>query len=500
VALVVALGTLLVLSVVAAAVAASTLMVKQQTTHDRARVMALADAESALRLATYDLNQAMPISDGQCPSVAANGTVTRTAATNGQCGPYSAPMPSGATTTFVISPGGVSPLPCAGAQVTAPTRPGLSIHQRCITSTAAVRGATRRIQIRVASVNYIFPIPGIVGTHNVRIGQGAGSTYSLSQCSSPNSLPNGTGLVMASVGTNGTVTTALGCWLGDTSDGTTGVNTSRLYLGPNTPATNNGAPNPSLTGAQPGGVIRMTAPLSLPTLTPLFQAGADGVSDTSLPAANNNALGIHTVASSCTGTPYNATTRVLDLGNNGCSVTLDGSTDVAHPSIYNFCGINLPNNGILSVTNPSAAPYLQVYVDSTVRKRADGSAACTTGTGTVTMGNGASILNNATTSLGAQIFIWGTGDPDGSAGNHISWRNGADVKMLLVAPHAEIDFQNGGRITGGIAAYDVTANNNMQFIWDESVDKVERGALFYRVSYTECSSAPLIPTDPHSGC
>jgi hypothetical protein len=124
------------------------------------------------------------------------------------------------------------------------------------------------------------------------------------------------------------------------------------------------------------------------------------------------------------------------------------------------------------------------------------------------MGNGSGILANATSSLGAQIFIYGapsgsapaTLDADGVNGNFIAWRNSANVKMLLVAPHARVVFQNGGAITGGLAAYAVEANNNMQFIWDEAVDHVQRRALYYRTSYAECQRTPPDPANPDSGC
>ncbi len=40
----------------------------------------------------------------------------------------------------------------------------------------------------------------------------------------------------------------------------------------------------------------------------------------------------------------------------------------------------------------------------------------------------------------------------------------------------------------------------MQFIWDETVDRVERKALYYRTSYTECQRVAPNSADPHSGC
>jgi Tfp pilus assembly protein PilX len=506
IALVVAIGVLLVMGGIVAGVTALAVTANSQTRADRSSVRALAAAESGLRVGTLYLNEATPITDGQCPGVAANGVSTKTTAVAGRCGPYTVTLPTGGTTTFTITGGATTAIACSGSQVNAPTRPGLTIHQRCITATGLVNGATRRAQARVASVPFIFPVPGIFGQHNVKLGQGSGTTLSLAQCSVPSSLPNGTSVIMASVGTNGTLTTSLACWLGAATDVING-NTSRLYLGSSAPATNNGVANPSITGAQPGGIVRVND-IQMPSLDPLFQTGMDGASDASLPAGNNNATGIHAVPLTCTSAPYDAATRVLNLPNNSCAVLLDGSNDLNHPKIYDFCGLNLPNGGVLSVTDPLLAPYVQIYVDSSARKRADGTAACTSGSGTVAMGNNSTILSNASISLGAQIFIYGapsasnpgTLEADGVNGNSIAWRNGANVKMLLVAPHSQILFQNGGTITGGISAYDVVANNNLIFLWDQTADDPPLRALYYRSSYAECAKAPTIAGNPDSGC
>ena len=506
IALVVAIGVLLVVGGIAAGVAALTVTAKSQTTADRNSARALAAADSGLRLGTLYLNEATPITDGQCPGATANGVATKTTAVSGRCGPYTVTLPTGGTTTFTITGGATTAVACSGSQVSAPTRPGLSIHQRCITATGVVNNATRRAQARVASVPFIFPVPGIFGQHNVKLGQGAGTTLPLTQCAVPSSLPNGASLIMASVGTDGTLTTSLACWLGAATDVLNG-NTSRLYLGTSSPATNNGVANPSITGAQPGGIVRVND-IKMPLLDPLFQTGMDGLSDASLPAGNNNAAGIHAVPLTCTSPPYHSDTRVLALPNNSCAVLLDGSNDLSHPKIYDFCGLSLTNGGIISVADPVLAPYVQVYIDSSARMRADGTAACGLSSGTVVMGNNSSVLSNASISLGAQIFIYGAPsaanpavlEADGVNANSIAWRNGANVKMLLVAPHSQILFQNGGTITGGISAYDVTANNSMVFIWDQTADDPPLRALYYRSSYTECAKAPTVAGNPDSGC
>jgi hypothetical protein len=230
---------------------------------------------------------------------------------------------------------------------------------------------------------------------------------------------------------------------------------------------------------------------------------------------NNNASGISLMPLLCNGGAWNASTRVLTL-NTGCIVTLQGSTDVDHPKIYNFCQINFPSNGA-TVQLPTLATgtYARVLIDSPARTVAaytdsagvfhPAQPACGAGTGTIGTNNGVanngnSMLTNATNAVGAQIFIWGTNDPPGTGGNLIRWQNAASVRTLLVAPKATIQFQNRTTITGGLAAWGLDALNGLVYIWDQNVDRVERKALYHRTAYTECAKAAPVAADPHSGC
>jgi Tfp pilus assembly protein PilX len=516
VALVVALGVMTVMALLAAGVAAVALNVKNETHHERASTRALAAAESGLRLASLRLNQALPITDGKCPGAPGTGGATPlTDPVNGQCGPYTMDLADGTSTSYYISPGKTisqaldQSLICAGAQVDTSGRPGLTTHQRCVTATGTDGSATRRAQERLLSASWIFPLPGMVGIDHINLGSGAGSTLTLGQCAlsltdvlnlgSSGTLGSGS-LVAGDLGTNNLASTNLACWLYDAGDLLKG-NRSQMVLGKSAPAMNGNALNPNIAGAQPGSITHLDYDLTLPPLDSIFQTGEDGIHDTSLPGGNSNATGLSLLPLLCNAGVWTASSRTLAL-NTGCIVTLQGSTDVDHPRIYNFCQVTYPSNGAtIQLPTIATGTYARVLIDSPARP----GSGCAAGTGTIGTSNGVanngnSMLANATNAVGAQIFIYGTSDPPGQGGNLIKWQNAASVKTLLIAPKGTIQFQNRTTITGGLAAYGLDAQNGLVYVWDQNVDRVERKAIYYRSAYAECSRAPTVAGDPHSGC
>jgi hypothetical protein len=349
-------------------------------------------------------------------------------------------------------------------------------------------------------VSWLFPLPGIVGIDHINLGQGAGSAMTLSQCAAaidnPSLLGSGS-MVAGSLGTNNLASTNLTCYLGSRSDAVYG-NSARMYMGRGAPTTSGNAPNPNMIGAQPGGVVWLESKLELPPLDSIFQTGEDGATDSSLAAGNSNLTGM--TFSGCSN-PYDAATRKLTLNSN-CTVTLQGSTDVDHPRVYNFCQVGFPSNGaVVQLPSTATGSYARVLIDSPARS----GSGCPSGTGSIAATNGVanngnSMLANASNAIGAQIFVYGTTDAAGQGGNLIKWQNAGSARTLLVAPKATIQFQNRTTITGGLAAYGVDAQNGLVYIWDQNVDRVERRALYYRSADAECSRAPSIAGDPHSGC
>lgn len=515
IALVVAMGMLLVIGIIATGVTALAVQVKTETSKDRDAARALSAAESGLRLGTYYLNQSLPIADTACPDASNPATQTTASGSPLSCpsatAPYTVTNPDGTVTKFFISGGTTTaPLKCSGAaQPDTSARPGLKYHQRCITATGTSGSVTRRVQARVLASSYIFPIPGMVGIDHITFGTGSpsGTGQTASQCNanlntvlSGGSL-TGTMLVEGSLGTNGTARTVLNCWGGSVTD-LVGANSSRLYMGLDAPTTSGGLPNPQTFGAQPGGVVRMTTPLSIPPIDTIFQAGEGGY-DSATAQGNDNATGMSMTPILCSPNTYDAVRRTLNLSST-CVISLQGSSDINNPKIYNFCQISYPaNGGTIQLPILGLGGYVRLLIDSPNRGTSSG---CADGTGGLDMKNGGSILANATASVGAQIFIYGVTKSQGvtvapgTGINNISWQNSGNLKTLLVAPQAKITFQNNAVITGGVAAFAVETQNNLVYIWDQNVDSVERRSLYYRVAYSDCSTTATVAGDPSSGC
>lgn len=512
IALVVAMGMLLVIGIIATGVTALAVQVKTQTSKDRDAARALSAAESGLRLGAYYLNQSLPIADTACPGASDPTAQTTASGSPLSCpsstAPYTIANPDGTVTKFFISGGATTaPLKCAGAaQPDISARPGLSYHQRCITATGTSGTVTRRVQARVLASSSIFPIPGMVGIDHITFGTGSpsGTGLTASQCNvnlntvlSGGSL-TGTMLVEGSLGTNGTSRTVLDCWGGSVTD-LVGTNSSRLYMGQGAPATSGGLPNPQIFGARPGAVVQMSTPLAIPPIDTIFQAG-EGGADAATAAGNDNATGMSMLG--CANGTYGSVNRTLNLSST-CVISLQGSSDINHPKIYDFCQITYPaNGGTIQLPILGLGGYVRLLIDSPSRAKSG----CPDGTGGLDMKNGGTILANATASIGAQIFIYGVTNSQGATVapgvglNNISWQNSGNLKTLLVAPRAKITFQNNAVITGGVAAWAVETQNNLVYIWDQNVDKVERRSLYYRVAYSECSKTPTVASDPSSGC
>ena len=529
VALVVAIGVMLVLTLVAAGTAALALNVKSQTTGDRQSVRALAAAESGLRLGAYYVNQSLPIADTMCPGTA--DPAAQTAATGNPLtcpAPYVVANPDDTTTSFTISGGATNaPLRCAGAaQPNIAARPELTYRQRCITSTGMSGGVIRRVQARLLAVNALFDIPGMVGIDHITLGTGTptGGGLDLATCQAgvqsvlTGGVLTGTMLVQGSLGSNGTVKTVLDCWNGSLTD-PVGANSARLYLGKSAPLTTGGTANPSIYKAQPGRVVRMEDDLAIPPIDTIFQTGKNGRDSaytTDLPATsgNDNNFGMSIPLLGCPTDTYVPNTRTLNLsstcvvtlqGNDACLLTVDQTPCINAPKIYNFCQINYPaNGGAIRLPSSAVGGYVRLLLDSPDRTNS-----CPAGSGGLDMKNGADLLSNATSSVGAQIFIYGRTTTNGStplpagalgSANDIKWQNSGNLKTLLVAPRARITFQNNAVITGGIAAWAIETQNNLVYLWDQNVDKVQTSSLYYRSSYAECARQPTSPSDPSSGC
>ena len=244
--------------------------------------------------------------------------------TTGFCPEVTEDLADGASFTYRVSPILTLSDSCAGLPVQTTAGGEVTIVQRCITATGAVQGHRRRVQARVAAFqgNPIFPLPGIIGLESVTLKNNA----------------------------------SIGGWLG--SNGPISVKNNNgvsggIELGPS-------APDPSVGGSSVGNVTRRTAAQGGWVLAPVDIGNSATVND-NVRIPNGLANPKLTPYDSGSGVGYNASTRVLTLGNNS-SLTLGGGT-------YNFCSISMGNNSSLLIA-PRAAGQpqaIRLFVDSPYR-------------------------------------------------------------------------------------------------------------------------------------
>lgn len=134
---------LVLLTVLIAAVARSSVNANNTSTQVLSRNQALAAADAGVQTALFRLNT--------------NGS---TSAGNGTLG-------SGATYSYTVTSLGNSSTPCAGLWV---QNAGASVLQSCVTATGTANGVTTRVQERLAGSPALFPINGILAVNGFSAG------------------------------------------------------------------------------------------------------------------------------------------------------------------------------------------------------------------------------------------------------------------------------------------------------------------------------------------
>ena len=160
VAMVVATSSLLIISLLTAAVWITAGRVSRDTDRDRDAKRALAAAEAGLHVALYRLNQVRP-GDGFCL-----GTTSGVAPVSGECTGQTGTLGNGAGYTYWVNPISFNTNPCTGAAV-APAQV-----QRCVTARGEVNGVHRRLQVLVKAVGRP-PLGGMLGLDGLTFNQGA---------------------------------------------------------------------------------------------------------------------------------------------------------------------------------------------------------------------------------------------------------------------------------------------------------------------------------------
>ncbi len=438
IAAVVALSSLMIVSVLAGTVLTSSLSLSDSSNRDRASKRALAAAEAGLQQATFRINRLSP-SNGLCVT-----NIVVTPLTSGLCPTVTDSVADGAGFSYRVTPILNLNDTCAGLPVQTTVNGEVTIVQRCITATGTVQGRTRRVQARVAAFqgNPIFPLPGIIGLDGVEVKNNAE--------------------VAGWMGSNGLISMK-------NNNGIQGG----LELGPS-------APDPSVGGSQPGTISRRTPTQGSWVLAPVEIGNSATVNDN---ARISNGLLNPRVSpfDSSSNTSYDAATRTLTLGNNS-SITLGGGT-------YNFCSISMGNHSsILIAPRAAGQPQaIRLFVDSPHRQ----GSGCPANSGRLTMGQGATFGSPpAGDPRNLQLYVYGWAPSENPVANTIEFNNNGWVGSFY-APQSNVVFKNNAELRGGLAARKVEFKNNLEFEWDDGVGeiRVRTLTLFYRTAWKECRTA-----------
>lgn len=445
IAVVVAVQVLAVMSLMVAAVMASSVSLHGSTGRDVSSKDALAGALSGLDVARYRLNEVMP-ADDMCLTTQAVARGTNGAAP-GECPAYAGDLGNGTTYGYYVTPALAVGATCGGQTVTAAA--GTS---RCITGFGTSDGVTRRTQTLVKNTPGaapLFPVAGIVGLSGVTIKQS----------------PSFDAEVRGAVASNGTFQ------LEKCAHSITGVT--------------GWAPGPVATLAEdcPG-----TATSAPPKSTPWTLAGLDAI------YAGTETVNDNAVFASASGFTFDAATRELKDTTNATLIINGPNPRTGSGGVwtFNFCSVFFTHLTQIKLLNGAT---MRVLVDDPSRP----GSGCTK-PGLLKM-TGVSAMNyDAATSTPGdakqlQFYSYGAND--------VEIHNPAGLSGTLYAPQAEAKITNKTKWWGAVATDRFTALNGFDFTAmdaSEISDGDSHPGPFARAGFVECRSAATTPTDPESGC
>jgi hypothetical protein len=460
VAMVVAIGALSVLLILSGVAFSASGAFDQSAQVDRSARSAFQSAESGLDVATYRVNNLVPLGGEELGCV--DGVEEQTA--DGSC-EGSGQLANGASWSYEITPELTAEnyqalLPggnCAGFPIEFDSDDqDTTLRSRCITATGIAFGQTRRVQARLALFSgtseddggtALFPVGGIIGLDGVSI--------------------KNSGKIYASIGTNGQIEMKNASFV-----------TGSATLGP-------GAPAPDLNNSNNskihGGTIYRTAAQGPWVLAPVDIGNTATV--------NRNGTGIGWTLSNGAQVTYNATRREAEF-NNG-RVTLSGGD-------YNFCKLAINNSTDFYV---ASGAKVRIFIDSPTRV----GSGCRSGTGTFTVKNSFKLMADESQAQ-VQIYVYG-GDVGGSPAVDIN--NSSEFHALIHAPLASVEFKNSMKFYGAINAKRVEFKNASDFYFPtngisgltpDTNAPQDSLTLFQRSAWRECKSQPSMASNVHSGC
>jgi hypothetical protein len=447
IAIVIAVQILAIMSLMVAAVLASSVHLHGSTGRDVASKDALAGALSGLDVARYRLNELAP-ANNMCVTTQAVATGTSGAAA-GECPAYVGDLGNGTTYGYYVTPALATGARCGGQTVTASADGSTS---RCVTGFGTANGVTRRTQTLVKNTSGaapLFPVAGIVGLSGVRI----------------KGNPQFDSEVRGAVATNGTFE------LDKCSHPVSGVTSF--------------APGPLASLSEScSGTVTAAPPKSTPwTLAPIdtIYAGTQAVND-------------NAIFGSASGFTYNAATRDLKDTTNAALIINGPNPRIGSGGVwtFNFCSVFFTHLTQIKLLNGATA---RILVDDPSRP----GSGCTKA-GLLKMTGVAAMNYETTTSTPGdakqlQFYSYGS--------NVVELHNQAGFSATLYAPQAEIKMTNKTRWWGAIASNGLEALSGLDFTAtdaSEISDGNPQAGPYARAGFVECRSATPTATDPESGC
>jgi Tfp pilus assembly protein PilX len=460
VALPVASGLLLVVSLLIVGFFTVSLQVNETSVDDRSSKRALAAAEAGLQTAIYrlnSLNASAIANSSRCLRAGWENPLT-----NGECAGLTESLGNGASYTYYVTPASSASASCA-------TVPGVATtaSDRCITSIGTVNGVTRRIQTRVVQTPSIpdFNSVGMLGKslvygwNSVNVATDVGSNALVQFENSVNVDAN------SAINVDGKIMLLQG---GQFIQGNS-VNVD-------------------------GGTQTISTPFDMPM--PDFEAVEN---------ANDNAN-----LTTDLNTAWNATTRRISFS--------DGERTV-RPGTYHTCGVFLGNSTRLRFSHTGGA-RTRIFVDSPSRP---GSMCAGQADPAGTFGADNSADINREVGMREElldIYLYGT--PNNDTRPRPAWcvdlnqsgtieaecrsdfmlDNSVNFYGSVYAPNSTLQAHNSVNIWGSLAGDKIRFYNSINFwLTGEMINKpAEAPGAATRKGWTECTPEPITASDPESGC
>lgn len=421
--MVVAMGAMLVMSLLAALTIRASVAGSDATTADARAKLALQAAESGLQTATHRLNMLQP-----SPERCIGRTVAP--AISGSCAAPAESIGNGSSFVYETTPALGGTARCAGLFIRVQT----ALTQRCITATGTTDGVVRRVQARVAAYasTPLFPAAGLLGLEHVTLNGNV-------------TVPDSTAATNGTLTANGNVRTG-GTVLGPTGRTSTSGNVTITPVVKRTTADGpfvlgDVDPGASATTNDNGRIVNG---LRHPPVAP-FDAVSSGSSLT-----------------------YDPATRALRAAGNA-TITLGGG-------VYNFCSVTIAGNLTLQV---AAGAKAAIYVADPD----DPDSGCPTGSGNFTVSGNFAAGTTGSDPTALQLYVQGSA----RRRTTVSFSGNASFRAAVYAPWSDVTISGNAKLIGGLAARSVTMNGNgFQWDGRAGTLQVGSAGLYRRTAWREC--------------